>query len=180
MLVWVGGGCWLHLEGLGPDDQGEQLVSQADPQHRLGLLHTHHLPHVLYGGLAELGVSGPVADEQPVKIYNGLKHGRWGKGGGADNHGALPVHLRAVPHVMTSSTGLQTNFFPHFFHQILGAHTVNQHANQIFPFLQIFTVLLIHILIIDAEMTMCCFKFIVTFYCDSHLSQRPVLITLGQ
>ena len=35
-----------------------------------------------------------------------------------------------------------------------------------------FTVLLITILIIDAEITMCCFKFSVTFYCDSHLSQQ--------
>ena len=43
--------------------------------------------------------------------------------------------------------------------EILGAHTINQHANQIFPFLHVFTVLLIHILIIDAEITMCCFKF---------------------
>ena len=45
----------------------------------------------------------------------------------------------------------------------LGAHTVNQHANQIFTFLLISTVLLINTLIIDAEITMCCFKFSVTF-----------------
>ena len=77
--------------------------------------------------------------------------------------------------------GLQTNLF-HQEHcgpllnilgaqtEILGAHTVNQHANQIFTFEHIFTVLLMHIVILDAEMTMCCFKFRVTFYCDSHLS----------
>ena len=54
---------------------------------------------------------------------------------------------------------------------ILGAHTVNQHANQIFTFLLIFNALLITILIIDAEITMCCFKLSVSFYCDSHLSK---------
>ena len=35
----------------------------------------------------------------------------------------------------------------------------------------IFTVLLTHVLIIDAEITMCGFKFSVTFYCESHLYQ---------
>ena len=34
-----------------------------------------------------------------------------------------------------------------------------------------FTVLLINILIMDAEITMCGFKFSVAFYCDSHLYQ---------
>lgn len=62
-------GCLLHLVGLCTNDQGEELVSQADTEHRLGTLSTCHLPQVLYGGLAELGVAGPIADEQAVEIY---------------------------------------------------------------------------------------------------------------
>ena len=57
--------------------------------------------------------------------------------------------------------GLQTNCGPLLKilgaqPEILGAHTVNQHANQIFIYLQIFTVVLINILITDTEITMCC------------------------
>ena len=77
--------------------------------------------------------------------------------------------------ILSLSAGLQTKFFHQEHHgpllkmlgaqtDILGAQTGNEHANQIFPFLYIFIVLLIHMLIIDAEITMYCLKFRVTFY----------------
>jgi len=58
----------LHLEGLRSDDQREQLVSEANAEKRLGMFCADHLPHVVDGGLTELGVPGAVTDEQTIEI----------------------------------------------------------------------------------------------------------------
>lgn len=44
-------------------------MPETDAEHGLGLIHTHHLPHVTDGVLAELGITGAVADEQSVEIW---------------------------------------------------------------------------------------------------------------
>lgn len=44
-------------------------MSEANTENRLGTLHTDHLPHVVDGGLTELGIPGAVTDEQTIKIY---------------------------------------------------------------------------------------------------------------
>ena len=44
-------------------------MAEANTEKRLGTLHTDHLPQVVDGGLAELGVPGAVTEEHTVKIY---------------------------------------------------------------------------------------------------------------
>lgn len=44
-------------------------MSEADAEDRLGVIHADHLPHVADGGLAELRITGAVADEQTIKIW---------------------------------------------------------------------------------------------------------------
>lgn len=43
-------------------------MSETYPKNRLGLIHADHLPHVVHGGLTELGIAWTVTDEQAVKI----------------------------------------------------------------------------------------------------------------
>lgn len=43
-------------------------MSEANAEEGLGTFNADHLPHVVDGGLTELGVPGAVTDEQTIKI----------------------------------------------------------------------------------------------------------------
>lgn len=44
-------------------------MSEANTEKGLGTFDTDHLPHVVDGGLTELGIPGAVTDKQTIKIY---------------------------------------------------------------------------------------------------------------
>lgn len=60
--------CLLHFVRFCSNDQRKQLVAQTNPKDGFGILHTCHLPYVLYSLLTVLWISRAIADEQPIKV----------------------------------------------------------------------------------------------------------------